>query len=72
MSLNIIYNWVVKDKPAELLLSWICLWELNEMPFIKQFLTEEPVLGFRARSIGPGSYDGTSTTNSFLADQSET
>jgi outer membrane protein assembly factor BamA len=44
----------------------------NEMPFIKQFFNggTNSIRAFRARSIGPGSYDGTSTTNSFLADQS--
>jgi outer membrane protein assembly factor BamA len=42
------------------------------MPFIKQFFNggTNSIRAFRARSIGPGSYDGTSTTNSFLADQS--
>jgi outer membrane protein assembly factor BamA len=40
------------------------------MPFIKLFNGgTNSIRAFRARSIGPG-YDGTSTTNSFLADQS--
>jgi hypothetical protein len=72
MSLNIIYNWVVKTISQQNYCgAGFAYGNSNEMPFIKQFLTEEPiVLGLFARSIGPGSYDGTSTTNSFLADQS--
>jgi outer membrane protein assembly factor BamA len=72
MSLNIIYNWVVKTiSQQNYCWSWICLWEFDEMPFIKQFFNGGTnSRAFRARSIGPGSYDGTSTTNSFLADQS--
>jgi outer membrane protein assembly factor BamA len=44
----------------------------NEMPFIKQFFNggTNSIRAFRARSIGPGSFDGTTTTNTFLADQS--
>ncbi|MFE3870564.1 BamA/TamA family outer membrane protein [Flavobacterium sp. ZS1P70] len=44
----------------------------NEMPFIKQFFIggTNSLRAFRARSIGPGTYDGTATTSSFLADQS--
>ncbi|MEZ7504843.1 BamA/TamA family outer membrane protein [Flavobacterium sp. Arc2] len=44
----------------------------NEMPFIKQFFNggTNSIRAFRARSIGPGSFDGTATTNAFLADQS--
>jgi outer membrane protein assembly factor BamA len=51
--------------------SWISYGNSNEMPFIKQFFNggTNSIRAFRARSIGPGSYDGTST-NSFLADQS--
>ena len=45
----------------------------TEMPFIKQFFNggTNSIRAFRARSIGPGTYDG-STANSggFLADQS--
>ena len=45
----------------------------SEMPFIKQFFIggTNSIRAFRARSIGPGSFDGASTnTNSFLPDQS--
>jgi outer membrane protein assembly factor BamA len=44
----------------------------NEMPFIKQFFNggTNSIRAFRARSIGPGSFDGTATTSGFLADQS--
>ncbi|KIA83985.1 BamA/TamA family outer membrane protein [Flavobacterium sp. AED] len=44
----------------------------REMPFIKQFFIggTNSLRAFRARSIGPGSYDGSATTSSFLADQS--
>lgn len=44
----------------------------DEMPFIKQFFNggTNSIRAFRARSIGPGSFDGTSTSNTFLADQS--
>jgi outer membrane protein assembly factor BamA len=44
----------------------------NEMPFIKQFFNggTNSIRAFRARSIGPGSFDGSTTTNTFLADQS--
>ena len=43
------------------------------MPFIKQFFIggTNSIRAFRARSIGPGTFDGASTnTNSFLPDQS--
>lgn len=44
----------------------------NELPFIKQFFIggTNSLRAFRARSIGPGTYDGSATTSSFLADQS--
>ncbi|WP_035671541.1 BamA/TamA family outer membrane protein [Flavobacterium sp. 83] len=44
----------------------------NELPFIKQFFIggTNSLRAFRARSIGPGSYDGSATASSFLADQS--
>jgi outer membrane protein assembly factor BamA len=44
----------------------------NEMPFIKQFFNggTNSIRAFRARSIGPGSYDGTTNENTFLPDQS--
>lgn len=44
----------------------------GEMPFIKQFFIggTNSLRAFRARSIGPGSYDGSATAGSFLADQS--
>nr|WP_315179479.1 BamA/TamA family outer membrane protein [uncultured Flavobacterium sp.] len=45
----------------------------REMPFIKQFFIggTNSLRAFRARSIGPGSFDGASTnTNTFLPDQS--
>lgn len=46
----------------------------DEMPFIKQFFNggTNSIRAFRARSIGPGSYDGSATTTAsgFLADQS--
>jgi outer membrane protein assembly factor BamA len=45
----------------------------SEMPFIKQFFIggTNSLRAFRARSIGPGSFDGASTnTNTFLPDQS--
>ena len=44
----------------------------NEMPFIKQFFNggTNSLRAFRARSIGPGTFDGTTTANTFLPDQS--
>ena len=45
----------------------------RELPFIKQFFIggTNSLRAFRARSIGPGSFDGASTnTNAFLPDQS--
>ena len=44
----------------------------EELPFIKQFFIggTNSLRAFRARSIGPGSYDGSATASSFLADQS--
>lgn len=44
----------------------------NELPFIKQFFIggTNSLRAFRARSIGPGTYDGNATASSFLADQS--
>lgn len=46
----------------------------EEMPFIKQFFNggANSIRAFRARSIGPGSYDGSAATTAsgFLADQS--
>lgn len=44
----------------------------NELPFIKQFFIggTSSIRAFRARSIGPGTYNGNEATNSFLPDQS--
>jgi len=44
----------------------------EELPFIKQFFIggTNSLRAFRARSIGPGTYDGSATTSAFLADQS--
>ncbi|UQD56754.1 BamA/TamA family outer membrane protein [Flavobacterium sp. K5-23] len=44
----------------------------NEMPFIKQFFNggTNSIRAFRARSIGPGSFDGSANANTFLPDQS--
>jgi outer membrane protein assembly factor BamA len=44
----------------------------NEMPFIKQFFIggTNSIRAFRARSLGPGTFDGSTDTSSFLADQS--
>ncbi|MES2543381.1 MAG: BamA/TamA family outer membrane protein [Bacteroidota bacterium] len=44
----------------------------SEMPFIKQFFIggTNSIRAFRARSIGPGTYNGEAETNSFLPDQS--
>jgi outer membrane protein insertion porin family len=44
----------------------------NEIPFIKQFFNggTNSIRAFRARSIGPGSYDGSTATTAFLPDQS--
>jgi outer membrane protein assembly factor BamA len=44
----------------------------NEMPFIKQFFNggTNSIRAFRARSIGPGSYDGSTVETAFLPDQS--
>ncbi|WP_372752498.1 BamA/TamA family outer membrane protein [Mariniflexile sp.] len=44
----------------------------KEMPFIKQFFIggTSSVRAFRARSIGPGTFNGNEVTNSFLPDQS--
>ncbi|MDO9262152.1 MAG: BamA/TamA family outer membrane protein, partial [Flavobacteriaceae bacterium] len=44
----------------------------EELPFIKQFFIggTNSLRAFRARSIGPGSYDNAANSSSFLADQS--
>ncbi len=44
----------------------------SELPFIKQFFIggTSSIRAFRARSIGPGTFDGTNTTATFLPDQS--
>jgi outer membrane protein insertion porin family len=44
----------------------------NEMPFIKQFFNggTNSIRAFRARSIGPGSFDGSTSSTAFLPDQS--
>ena len=44
----------------------------SEMPFIKQFFNggTNSIRAFRARSIGPGTFDGSTTANTFLPDQS--
>lgn len=44
----------------------------NQMPFIKQFFNggTNSIRAFRARSIGPGSFDGSTNANTFLPDQS--
>ncbi|HLF52899.1 BamA/TamA family outer membrane protein, partial [Flavobacterium sp.] len=43
-----------------------------ELPFIKQFFIggTNSIRAFRARSIGPGTYDATTETTAFLPDQS--
>jgi outer membrane protein insertion porin family len=42
------------------------------MPFIKQFFNggTNSIRAFRARSIGPGSFDGSTSVTAFLPDQS--
>lgn len=44
----------------------------KDLPFIKQFFIggTSSIRAFRARSIGPGTFDGSEATNSFLPDQS--
>ena len=44
----------------------------SELPFIKQFFIggTNSIRAFRARSIGPGSFDGNTQNNGFLPDQS--
>ncbi|MES2240053.1 MAG: BamA/TamA family outer membrane protein [Bacteroidota bacterium] len=44
----------------------------KDLPFIKQFFIggTSSIRAFRARSIGPGTFDGNETTNTFLPDQS--
>lgn len=44
----------------------------EEMPFIKQFFIggTSSIRAFRARSIGPGTFNGNTVTNTFLPDQS--
>lgn len=44
----------------------------NQMPYIKQFVVGGPnsVRAFRARTLGPGSFDPTSLNSSFVPDQS--
>ena len=44
----------------------------SEMPFIKQFFIggTNSIRAFRARSVGPGTYNSDMETNSFLPDQS--
>jgi outer membrane protein assembly factor BamA len=44
----------------------------KELPFIKQFFIggTNSIRAFRARSIGPGTFNGNEVTNTFLPDQS--
>lgn len=44
----------------------------SEMPFIKQFFIggTNSIRAFRARSLGPGTFDGSQSTTAFLPDQS--
>lgn len=44
----------------------------SELPFIKQFFIggTNSIRAFRARSIGPGTFNGNAVTNTFLPDQS--
>ena len=44
----------------------------KELPFIKQFFIggTSSIRAFRARSIGPGTFNGNNTNNAFLPDQS--
>lgn len=44
----------------------------DELPFIKQFFIggTNSLRAFRARSIGPGTYNGSATASTFLPDQS--
>ncbi len=44
----------------------------NELPFIKQFFIggTSSIRAFRARSIGPGTFNGSTTNSTFLPDQS--
>lgn len=44
----------------------------DEMPFIKQFFIggTNSIRAFRARSLGPGTFDGSEATTAFLPDQS--
>ncbi|OCB78778.1 BamA/TamA family outer membrane protein [Flavobacterium crassostreae] len=44
----------------------------DQMPFIKQFFNggSNSIRAFRARSIGPGSFNGNATSGNFLPDQS--
>lgn len=44
----------------------------KELPFIKQYFIggTNSVRAFRARSVGPGSFDGATATSEFLPDQS--
>ena len=44
----------------------------TEMPFIKQFFIggTNSIRAFRARSLGPGTFDGSQSTSAFLPDQS--
>jgi hypothetical protein len=70
MSLNIIYNWVVKTiSQQNYCWSFGLYGNSNEMPFINNSLTEELVLGLFADRLVQG-YDGDINSNSFLADQS--
>jgi outer membrane protein assembly factor BamA len=57
MSLNIIYNWVVKTISQQNYCgAGFAYGNSNEMPFIKQFFNggTNSIRAFRARSIGPG------------------
>lgn len=44
----------------------------SELPFVKQFFIggTNSIRAFRARSIGPGTFNGNTTTSTFLPDQS--
>ncbi|WP_339889226.1 BamA/TamA family outer membrane protein [uncultured Flavobacterium sp.] len=68
------YNFTKETKLASRIIigAGIPYGNSKELPFIKQFFIggTSSIRAFRARSIGPGTFNGNETTNSFLPDQS--
>lgn len=68
------YKWSEKAQIASRIIvgAGFAYGNSQEMPYIKQFFIggTNSLRAFRARSIGPGSYDGSANVTPFLPDQS--